>query len=175
MFVRIGCGLFLVFCLVVACIGVASGNGNTNTAAATATPGSQVAQNAHPTSQPTHKPGATATSKPTATATPKPTATATPKPTATATPKPQPTATNTPAPSCQYQAVNNNPWCYNFSCCNYIYSPPSDFCAYFSCINNFGNGSGYVEECNDGMYSKSGGRSGSCSYHGGNLQPLLAP
>jgi hypothetical protein len=31
-----------------------------------------------------------------------------------------------------------------------------------------------VMECQDGMYSKSGGRSGSCSYHGGNLRPLLA-
>jgi hypothetical protein len=30
-------------------------------------------------------------------------------------------------------------------------------------------------ECNDGMYGKSGGISGSCSYHGGNWQPLFKP
>ena len=166
--VRIGCGMFLVFCLVVACIGIANGNGNNNTAAATATPGSQVALNVHPTNQPTHKPSATAT--------PKPTATSTPKPTATPTPMPQPTATNTPAPSCQYQAVNGNPWCYNFQCCHTISSPPSNFCSYFTtCISSFWSGNGYVEECQDGSYSKSGGISGSCSHHGGNLRPLLAP
>jgi hypothetical protein len=46
---------------------------------------------------------------------------------------------------------------------------------WFRCIKTFWNGSGYVMECHDGMYSKSGGRSGSCSYHGGNWRPLYAP
>lgn len=177
-------GTFFALVLVCACLGVASGaGGNTTTGTATPTSGQIAQHSAHPTATPTKthqptatpKPAETPTETPTATPTVTPTATQTPKPTATATPAPQPTATNTPAPSCPYQAVNGNPWCYNFQCCNTIYSPPSNFCAYFSCINNFWNGSGYVEECQDGMYSKSGGRSGSCSYHGGNLQPLLAP
>jgi hypothetical protein len=29
-------------------------------------------------------------------------------------------------------------------------------------------------ECSDGMYSQSGGESGSCSHHGGNLRPLYS-
>ena len=34
--------------------------------------------------------------------------------------------------------------------------------------------SGYVEQCKDSMFSKSGGIQGSCSQHGGNLRPLNA-
>ena len=71
--------------------------------------------------------------------------------------------------------MNCNPWGYNFTSGNYIYSAPSGFCSYFACIGNFWNGVGYVMECQDGMYSKSGGIRGSCSYHGGNWRPLLAP
>lgn len=68
-----------------------------------------------------------------------------------------------------------NPWNYNFCGGSSISDPPANFCdiGAFSCINNFWNGGGYVIECKDGMYSKSGGRSGSCSYHGGNWRALL--
>jgi hypothetical protein len=31
-----------------------------------------------------------------------------------------------------------------------------------------------VDECHDGTYSHSGGRSGACSYHGGELRPLYS-
>jgi hypothetical protein len=55
-----------------------------------------------------------------------------------------------------------------------ISAPPGNFCAYFACIGNFWNGRGYVEECQDGMFSKSGGIQGSCSYHGGNQRPLYS-
>jgi hypothetical protein len=48
-----------------------------------------------------------------------------------------------------------------------VYSPPANVCSYFNCIPNFPNGTGYMTECNDGMYSMSGGRQGACSYHGG--------
>jgi hypothetical protein len=123
------------------------------------------------TSTATTEPTATAT--PDATATPAATATATatsqptgtphPQPTATPKPKPQPTATPKPKPTCIPGAVNCNPWGYNFTSGNYIYSPPGSFCSYFSCIKNFWNGVGYIMQCQDGMYSKSGGRSGSCS------------
>jgi hypothetical protein len=123
-----------------------------------------------------------------------PTATATPSPTPTpkATPKPTPTPVPTQAPVKQSQpvqqsvqqsapvqpapatGVNGNPWGYDFNPGNYITAPPSAFCSYFNCIANFPNGRGYVEECNDGMYSKSGGISGSCSHHGGNWRPLYS-
>lgn len=88
----------------------------------------------------------------------------------TATPTVVPTATATPKPC----ASPCNPWGYNFSKGSYIYDPPSDFCSYFDCIDNFWNGRGYVMECQDGMYSKSGGISGSCSHHSGNLRPLYS-
>ncbi len=48
-----------------------------------------------------------------------------------------------------------------------VYSPPAGVCNYFNCIANFPNGTGYMTECSDGMYSMSGGRQGACSYHGG--------
>ena len=123
----------------------------------------------------------TATSTPVPTDTPVPptaTKTAPPppvvRPTATFTPVPPPPSPPTPTPV-PASGVNGNPWGYNWSCCNLIYSPPSNFCSYFACIGNFWNGVGYVIQCKDGMFSKSGGRSGSCSSHGGNGQPLYAP
>src|SRR5207248_4869621 len=103
-----------------------------------------------PTATPTLKPTATLTLKPTAAPTPKPTATPTPKPTPRPAPKPTPKPTQPPKPTA-CPGVNCNPWGYNFSPGDLIYSPNSDFCAYFSCINNFWNGRGYVNECNDGM------------------------
>jgi hypothetical protein len=126
-----------------------------------------------PTQVPTATSSPSPTPSPTATPTPKPT----PKPTVLAvkpTPKPtqKPLPTPTPKPHCV--AVNNNPWCYNFSPGGYIYSPPSAFCSYFGCIGNFWNGHGFVNECNDGMYSKSGGVRGDCSYHGGEMRPLYS-
>jgi hypothetical protein len=69
-----------------------------------------------------------------------------------------------------------NPWGYNFCSGNLIYSPPANFCQYFSCIKSFWTyTSGYVDQCNDGMYSHSGGRQGACSQHGGEKRPLYAP
>jgi hypothetical protein len=53
-----------------------------------------------------------------------------------------------------------------------VSSPPGDVCSYFSCIPNFWNGTGYMAECNDGMYSMSGGRQGACSHHGGETRPV---
>jgi hypothetical protein len=83
----------------------------------------------------------------------------------------------TPAPPPPPISVNNNPWGYNFdNAPNVISSPPGNFCEYFACIPSFWNQtSGYVEECVDGDYSHSGGVSGSCSQHGGNLRPLYLP
>jgi hypothetical protein len=41
------------------------------------------------------------------------------------------------------------------------------FCDTHACIENFDNGGGYIVQCNDGMWSHSGGLPGACSYHGG--------
>jgi len=113
---------------------------------------------------------------PTDTPTPEPTIAPAPTPTPapvvvvpTPTPRPAPPPTPTPCPG-----VNCNPWGYNFSLGNLITSPPDAFCQYFNCIDNFDNGNGYVVECNDGMYSLSGGISGACSYHSGVWRPLYS-
>src|SRR5437588_2433198 len=125
------------------------------------------------TAEPSRTPRPTATPTPTSTPTPTPTPTprpATPVPVAaTKAPAPPPPATNT----C---GAPNNPWGYNFCGGNVISNPPSSFCSYFSCIASFWTTTnGYVEQCVDGLFSHSGGRSGSCSHHGGNRRPLYGP
>lgn len=139
-------------------------------------------------SAPSTAPAAPQTAKPVAPkpVAPKPVA---PKPTAAAPkPKPKPVAPK-PAPTTAIPAPKpapkpvvrstcgapSNPWGYNF--CgrgSYIYAPAAGVCSYFDCIGNFANGVGYMVECNDGMYSMSGGRHGACSYHGGENQPVYS-
>ena len=98
------------------------------------------------------------TLRPTAKPTPKPT----PKPTTKPTPKPTPKSTPKPA------GIFGNPWGYDFRLGKTIANPPSAFCAYFPCIPSFWESTnGYVVECEDGMFSHSGGRQGVCSHHGG--------
>lgn len=167
--IAMGAALSLMVCSCCSCSGLVGALGNMSpTVQATATTGRTTAGSV------TYKPGATATatqSQPSPTAQPTATATASPilQPTATPKPKPQPTATPKPC------ASPCNPWGYNFSSGHLIYSPPGTFCNYFKCIANFWNGKGYVMECQDATYSKSGGINGSCSHHGGNWRPLLAP
>lgn len=84
-------------------------------------------------------------------------------------PPPAPTTTK-PKSLC---GAPPNPWNYHFcGGSSRITAPPEDFCAYFDCIDNFWNGRGYVIQCKDDMFSKSGGIQGSCSYHQGNKRPL---
>lgn len=116
---------------------------------------------------------------PTVEPTPVPAPVSTPVPTLPPTPPPRQAQTPTPTPP-PSQGTNlcgapSNPWGYNFCAGSLIYSPPSNFCSYFACIASFWNGVGYVIQCQDFMFSKSGGRSGSCSQHGGNYRPLYAP
>lgn len=60
-----------------------------------------------------------------------------------------------------------NPWNYTFCSGRLITAPPSAFCSYFTCISSFWKGTGYVVQCSDGAFSKSGGHTGVCSTHGG--------
>lgn len=69
----------------------------------------------------------------------------------------------------------SNPWNYNFCTGNLITNPASAFCYYFLCTANFGGGSGYVVQCNDGRFSSSGGGAGACSLNGGVKRPLYSP
>jgi hypothetical protein len=155
------CAAIIAILLFYALANAAVGNGNTTTPQATSTPSQQAVVT-----------GDMLTPLPTPTQ-PAPTPTPTPQPTIAPTQAVQPTQPPTPTPpACR--AVNGNPWCYNFSPGNLIYNPPSNFCDYFGCIASFGNGSGYVVECQDTLYSSSGGMQGACSHHGGVMRPLYA-
>ncbi len=70
------------------------------------------------------------------------------------------TGTGSATPAGCGQSDNNSPPCDPSN-------PPADFCDTHQCIENFPNGNGYVVQCNDGMWSQSGGISGACSDHGG--------
>ena len=151
--------------------GVGGGSGGTPSGAATATATAVAA--ATPTVPP---PTATAapTAHPTAPPTAVPTAPPTLAPTAETTAPPAPPPSPPPPPVAkQLCGAPPNPWSYNFCGGGTISSPPGDFCNYFACIPSFWSSTrGYVEECADGSYSHSGGRSGSCSSHGGDRRPL---
>lgn len=66
---------------------------------------------------------------------------------------------------------------YGYTLCpggSLIHSPAAGVCGYFHCIENFGNGHGYMVECADSTYSMSGGIDGACSDHGGEKQPVYS-
>ncbi len=96
-----------------------------------------------------------------------------PPPPASAPPPAPPAPPTTQA--CPVATPISNPWCINPTQGSLITTPPAEFCGYFPCIANFGNGRGYVMECRDGLFGKSGGISGSCSGHGGNRRPWYRP
>ena len=160
----IGCGSLAGLVLLIGLIsGLAATLGKTaNSPTPTATTAivNQVTPTHAPTSVPTKKPALIPTQKPTPRAQPT-----------------QPPVHPTPTqPACQ--AINNNPWCYNFSPGKLIYIPPNSFCNYFNCIATFYGpddpGDGYIVQCVDGSFSQSGGESGACSYHGGVSRPLYS-
>ena len=68
-----------------------------------------------------------------------------------------------------------NPYGYNFCGGSHISHPPSDICTYFDCIANFWNGHGYMVQCNNEEYSKSGGISGVCNDNGGEARTVYSP
>jgi hypothetical protein len=77
-----------------------------------------------------------------------------------------------PASTC---GAPSNPYGYNFcGVGRHIYSPAPGVCQYFTCIDNFVNGRGYMVECNDHTYSMSGGIEDVCSDHGGEERPVYS-
>ena len=78
-------------------------------------------------------------------------------------------STSTTTASANLCGAPANP--YNYSYCSnsgtMIYSPPSNVCSYFQCIDNFFNSTGYMVECQDGTVSMAGGFSDACTDHGG--------
>lgn len=98
----------------------------------------------------------------------------TPQPTLA--PDAQPDQTDAPVDLC---GAPSNPWGYNFCARGgYVINPPKEFCSYFSCIgtepdySSFWKGTGYVDQCVDGEFGKSGGRPDACSTHGGEKRAL---
>jgi hypothetical protein len=71
--------------------------------------------------------------------------------------------------------VNGNPWGYNWACCKKILTPPTDFCTFFACVTTFNNGTGYVVQCQDDLFSATGGSKQACSGHNGRKRTLLSP
>jgi hypothetical protein len=159
--------LVFVAAFVVACgaatVAAPRSSATTPTSATEVIPPTAVVQPLTPTPAPT----ASRTAEPSAPPTARPTPPPTPRPTARPTPRP-----TSPPNTCGAPA---NPWGYNFCGGGVITNPPSSFCAYFNCIASFWQSTkGYVDECNDGTYSHSGGRSGACSSHGGERRPLYS-
>ncbi|MBO0882699.1 MAG: hypothetical protein J2P17_20670 [Mycobacterium sp.] len=88
----------------------------------------------------------------------------------------EPTPQSAAPPLGETCGAPTNPWGYNFcGTGGFIGSPPDGFCDYFDCIANFPNGSGYVEQCRDWEFSRSGGQPGACSDHDGERRPLNTP
>jgi hypothetical protein len=161
---RIGISIVLAVIFAVALVGCSESGTGDSTVTPTPTHVVNLAATTAPTVAPTKKPTPTPTLKPT------------PVPTHAVVPTQPPVHPTPTQPACQ--AVNNNPWCYNFSSGKLIYVPPGGFCSYFNCISTFYGsddpGDGYIVECDDGAYSQSGGESGACSYHGGVMRPLYS-
>jgi hypothetical protein len=189
----IGCGtVFLSLLLCVCSLGVINGNQPSSQVAssATATPTQFISTDAETATSTdaavvstvtvnTMSAPATATSAPTPIP---PTPTPVPKP-PTPTPippTPTPIPTKSPVPTLAptqppKTGVNGNPWGYDFTPGDLISSPPANFCSYFNCIASFWKSTnGYVDECNDGTFSHSGGVRGACSSHGGEKRPLYS-
>jgi hypothetical protein len=146
----------------------------------------EVPLNPTPAERPVASPSSVFAS-PTPTLLPSPSPTPTGVPSSTPTPasipptaKPIAIPTQVPPPPTQ-PPVNlcgapSNPWNYGFCGGSKIFSPPANFCTYFPCIASFWKSTlGYVDQCVDGTYSHSGGRSGACSSHGGESRPLYSP
>jgi hypothetical protein len=135
---------------------------------------SQATQSPDPSPTPSASPVPSPSPSPSPKPPPAPLASPPPSPVAATTP-PAPPPPPPPPPPPSTCGAPANPWGYNFCGGNLINSPPSNFCTYFNCIASFWKSTlGYVDECNDGTYSHSGGRQGACSYHGGEMRPLYS-
>ena len=173
----VGCGSLIAILFLCSLCSVAFRSGNKSQTASVQT------QSTHAALDADHTPtivAPTATSTPSSTPTPTPTATLAPTPTPVQqnqpTPPPvqqpaptqPPPSTQPPAPTCNGATINGA--CYNTdpNGGTLVYSPPSTFCNYFTCVSSFWTAtSGYVAECANAKYTHSGGVSGACSKDGG--------
>jgi hypothetical protein len=157
----IGCGVaILLFLMISSCNAIISGGRGIDTLITTQSSGPIVVATRRPpettTTDPPHVPAAATKVLPTQVPTPVPT----------------PVPTTVPATL----GVNGNPWGYDFTMGNLIYSPPADFCEqYFSCVSTFWKDTrGYVAQCTNGVFTHSGGVRGACSRDDGVGQILYS-
>jgi hypothetical protein len=95
----------------------------------------------------------------------------------------QPARISSPSPSPAVSAAATfdtcgaprNKWYFTFCTGPPVTNPPYDFCRTFPCVDGFFKGDGYVVECNDGLYSATGGQPDACSGHGGVRRALAEP
>ncbi len=100
-----------------------------------------------------------------------------PAPQPTQPPAPQPTQAPASQPTQPPAATgfNGNPWGYDFNPGTLLTAPDPEFCdgKYFQCVTTFWKDTnGYVVQCNNGLFSHSGGVRGACSRDGGPGKPL---
>ena len=68
-----------------------------------------------------------------------------------------------------------NPWCYTFVSGRQILNPPTNFCTFFACAPQFFQGQGFVVQCQDLTFSKTGGTPSACAGQGGEQRTLFEP
>ncbi|GGL89670.1 MULTISPECIES: hypothetical protein [Micromonospora] len=91
-------------------------------------------------------------------------------PTRTRSPKPRRATgggTATPSPRDRFCGAPRNPFGYDFCDGQQIWTPATEFCDWFSCGQDFQDGRGYLVQCRDGSFSRSGGQPDACDLHRG--------
>ncbi len=66
----------------------------------------------------------------------------------------------------------DDPWSLSFTPGELVYDPPEEFCDYFPCTADYGAWDGYLVQCADLLFDRSGGTSRSCAGHGGPFRTL---
>ncbi|PWU48554.1 hypothetical protein DLE60_34140, partial [Micromonospora globispora] len=95
------------------------------------------------------------------------------RPTSTRTGGSRPSPSTSPSPSPgDLCGAPKNPYGYNYCGGSRIYAPAEDVCSYFTCVDNFWDGNGYMVLCNDGLVSRTGMGSQPCAGHGGTKQDV---
>ncbi|OKI46830.1 hypothetical protein A6A27_36860 [Micromonospora sp. CB01531] len=77
----------------------------------------------------------------------------------------------TPADRC---GAPTNPYGYTYCAGELVHEPAADVCNYFTCVEGFWAGKGYMIVCDDGRIGMAGGPTGRCPEHAGRKDPVYA-
>ncbi|MFR9778119.1 hypothetical protein ACL02O_18955 [Micromonospora sp. MS34] len=92
-----------------------------------------------------------------------------PSPSATVPPSPSPSPTAKPVDRC---GAPENPLGYTYCAGALVHEPAADVCHWFTCVDDFWAGHGYLMRCADGAVGMVGGRYGTCPERSGRKQPV---